>query len=108
VNHVPNHDATDFFNSLLENDQKACAEALRYAGELLKWSTALINDSSQLRVSVMNDAGFLLFTVVAVVVNVAQVQQMAASTRASETRALEDEAVDERLKQELFKEKDEE
>lgn len=69
---APVHDTNGFD---LSNDDAARHEALRYAGELLRWEPGLFSERNQLRVSVTDEAATLLFTVVTVVVDVPRLQR---------------------------------
>lgn len=80
-NGAPVHDR---HGTNLNDDEDARVEALRYAGDLLKWSPDLLTEHSQLRVMVTDDRGALLFTVVTLVVEVPQVQRISRVTHAND------------------------
>jgi hypothetical protein len=53
----------------LPDDEAAQIEAVRYAGEVLRWNAAALWARGQWRVEVTDDAGTLLFTVITLAVD---------------------------------------
>jgi len=68
----------------MADDADARAEALRYAGELLKHAPDLLSERNQLRISVTGENGDLLFTIVTVVVDVPRLQRSATQRPAND------------------------
>jgi hypothetical protein len=59
----------DRVGSDLPDEAAARLEAVRYAGEVLRWNAAELWERGQWRVEVTDDAGALLFTVITLAVD---------------------------------------